>query len=207
MVRPAWDSGLVSDPVSGTWQILTKWLVILDTAICGLLSSSPFYPCLCLPAPHETPRWSLTVPSLAFHACVFGFILTYLKGTSSSVMNYRFWTGRWQHDAEAGAWAGKPEIAADLLTPLWQPLCFACHQNPLLFTASQNAWLFSPGDLQCNSWKNQGFKMVTVEFQASAGRGTGLFLKAEFVTGSKRKTRWRALALPSGCLGVLAPKL
>lgn len=77
----------------------------------------------------------------------------------------------------AGLWPDNPTLAA---SPL-------CHQNPLLLTASQ-VQFFSPGDLQFNSWKHQGFAIVTVEFQASAGRRTGPFLEAECVAGTQRKT-------------------
>ena len=84
---------------------LAKCRVILDAAVCGPLSSLPIHPGLCPPAPHQAPPWCLAGPSLTFHARVFGFISTYLRGTSSWWWT-RFQAGRGQHNTQPGAWAG-----------------------------------------------------------------------------------------------------
>ena len=86
-VYSTWDSGLGSDPMSGLLQnSLNDGLYLMQQSVACPLPS-PFSPGLCPPAPRQAPPWCLAGPSLTFHARVFGFISTYLKGTSSCVMN------------------------------------------------------------------------------------------------------------------------
>lgn len=116
-VYSTWDGGLVSGTLRSS---LSDGLhLTLQSVACSL--PSPFSPGLCPPAPHRAPRWCLTGPSLTSHARVFGFISTYLKGTSSCVMNWI--PGR---EGSAQCWAGslgwRPEMAAMSACPgsMWE---------------------------------------------------------------------------------------